>query len=287
MESELIEAGVPPVLAGGVAGRGRLNRASLFLMMFSESDKEPEKELLRMAVALELLHKSSVIRDDIEDEDILRRGSPTESAQLGVPTALALSDVLLMVGLKSLQELAPQAMPIVIECLVKMSVGQLYDLHGLPKALRGDAFVISELKTGSLISLVFWMGAARAGRPVDDCRRLEMAGLHLGVAFQLANDINNVTKDEGRGKEMGADLICKRSSSVALILKQSGDAELAVPEAVTDAVAQVQGEVVRRLELARRVSQDLSIPLPDVLRRILMDDSMAEAFVSDQQFTDL
>jgi len=258
-----------------------VNRACLFLMVASRGSTSPHRSTLHLAVALEFLHKASVIRDDIEDVDRLRRREPTEFAELGVPVALALSDVLLMVGCSSLFRLKPEATVTVLDCMRQMALGQLYDIYGVPEGVTHDFSTVAELKTGSLISLVLWLAGLQGGWSSLDCARLGTAGMQLGTAFQLTNDINNVTRDEGREKQRGSDISSGRSSSIALILGSNVGLEPA--EALANAVERVNHEISRRLGLMRAAVSELSAPLPSELERLLADALVADAFVADQQ----
>lgn len=239
---------------------------------------------MTLAVGIEMIHKASVIRDDVEDRDVLRRGLPTELSLMGPAGALALSDVLLADGLATTFRVQPTAMHRILNTLVSMSSGQFHDVH------RGitisDPFDVAERKTGSLLALVFWMGALCSSRSREDRRLLHTIGLHLGTAFQLVNDINNVTRDEGRGKDMRSDLAERRNSSIALLMSQQGGAgtdEAPTEVAISAAVDQARAEVARRLDEARTLASQLDEPLPVRLDLLINDEATARDFVNDQQ----
>ncbi|GFH37213.1 hypothetical protein SCWH03_34490 [Streptomyces pacificus] len=235
-----------------------------------------------LAVALEMIHKASVIRDDIEDSDVVRRGLPTESAVTGIPGALAMSDVLLAGGLATIQRLEPTAIKKVLGTLESMARGQFHDVQ---KPLdSGDPFGIAELKTGSLVALAFWMGSLHSGRGRRDRKVLSALGMHLGTAFQLTNDINNVLRDEGRGKPPGSDLTERRNSAIALLANQhSGEYPSEIDSSVHVAVERTYLEIDRRLSEARRLASLLKSPLPCEIRMLVSDDKTARSFVGDQQ----
>ncbi|MEX1652234.1 polyprenyl synthetase family protein [Streptomyces pseudovenezuelae] len=280
----LEETGIPDDVVSRLSCRGRLNRASLFLMLADPCDGGAQRHVVvGLAVGLEMIHKASVIRDDVEDEDVLRRGFPTEFAIMGRTGALTLSDVLLSGGLATIFHLAPEAMSQVLETLVTMSLGQFYDVH---RGVRmRDPFEIAERKTGSLLALVFWMGAFCSRRSPEDLQLLHHIGLHLGTAFQLANDINNVTRDEGRGKNPRSDLLEHRNSSIALLLNQQIEAGGGTAEvALSVALKQVRLEVARRLREAKELASRLTDPLPDRIRLLVNSEKNAHEFVSDQQW---
>ncbi|MGW7510542.1 polyprenyl synthetase family protein [Streptomyces massasporeus] len=280
----LDEIGLPDDIVSRLSHRGRLNRASLFLILADPGDTtERRKAVVALAVGLEMIHKASVIRDDVEDRDILRRGFPTEFSLLGPAGALALSDVLLADGLATIFRREPSAMDQILSTLVSMSSGQFHDVHsGISVP---DPFQVAERKTGSLLALVFWMGALCSSRSREDHRRLHSIGLQLGTAFQLANDINNVTRDEGRGKDLRSDLAERRNSSIALLMSQQAGASDEAPTeaAISSAVDRARSEIARRLDEARNLASRLDEPLPVRLDLLINDEATARDFVNDQQ----
>jgi geranylgeranyl pyrophosphate synthase len=284
LAKRLKEIDLPDDIVSRLSHRGRLNRASLFLILADPGDtKESRESIVTLAVGLEMIHKASVIRDDVEDRDILRRGLPTELSLIGPAGALALSDVLLADGLSTIFRLKPTAMHQILNTLASMSSGQFHDVHS--GITVSDPFDVAERKTGSLLALVFWMGALCSSRSREDRRLLHNIGLQLGTAFQLVNDINNVTRDEGRGKDIRSDLAERRNSSIALLMSQqaAGADEAPTEVAISSAVDQARSEVARRLDEAKNLASQLDEPLPVRLDLLINDEATARDFVNDQQ----
>ncbi|MEU2909423.1 polyprenyl synthetase family protein [Streptomyces massasporeus] len=280
----LNEIGLPCDIVSRLSHRGRLNRASLFLILADPGDtKENRESIVTLAVGLEMIHKASVIRDDVEDRDILRRGLPTELSLMGPAGALALSDVLLAHGLATIFRVKPTAMHQILNTLASMSSGQFHDVHS--GIAISDPFDVAERKTGSLLALVFWMGALCSSRSREDRRLLHSIGLQLGTAFQLVNDINNVTRDEGRGKDIRSDLAERRNSSIALLMSRQGAGTDEAPTEtdISAAVDQARAEVARRLDEAKALASQLDEPLPVRLHLLINDEATARDFVNDQQ----
>jgi geranylgeranyl pyrophosphate synthase len=271
----LAPSGLPEHLVTRTAGAGRFNRGTLCCLVADQSD---DLDAVKSAAGVELLHRASVIRDDIQDHDDVRRGAPSDPALLGTSAALALADVLLSVGLTALAELGPDANHRALETFARMARGQFHDIHGGPAVRSGGRFHLAALKTGSLLGLTFWLGGRAAQRPDDDWTTLYEIGECLGVAFQLANDVNNVTRDEGRGKPAGSDLRLERHSSVRLVMhKGGGAAQLAA------AVMEVRAAMQREMQRAQALVPRLSRPLPPAVYTLIFDDDAARAFVADQQ----
>ncbi len=106
MHGLLAPSGLPEYLVIRTVGAGRLNRGTLCCLV---ADRLDDLDTAKSAAGVELLHRASVIRDDIQDQDDVRRGAPSDAALMGASTALAVADVLLSVGLKALAELGPDA----------------------------------------------------------------------------------------------------------------------------------------------------------------------------------
>lgn len=281
----LVDAGLPNDIAERAARAGRLNRATLYCLLVA-SDRDIPSSIARIGGALELVHRASVIHDDIQDRDTVRRGSPTEVSLLGMAGALAVADLFVTVALRTLNALAPDALPRVLATMERMAIGQYYDIEGAPSGLLSDPFRIAELKTGSLLGLAFWMGGLHSERSTDDRESLSAIGTHIGTAFQLANDVNNVTWHEGRDKPVGSDIRNRRYSSVLIMLEArraqtASDCDQA--SALAEVIRDVSQEIVQRLGLARACAASLAKPLPGLVHQVVFDPELTAGFVADQQ----
>ena len=174
---------------------------------------------LDLAAALELLHNAYLVHDDIEDESLMRRGRPTLHRTIGIPLAVNIGDALNALALRVAQSYASTLEPVPAAML-----GEELD-HLLLESLEGQALELGwtrdnrcDLDVAGYLELVLkktaWysfvhpmrMGALSAGH-VDDLDRFNRFGFLLGAAFQIQDDVLNLTGDLGRyGKEIGGDL---------------------------------------------------------------------------------
>jgi len=186
---------------------GKLLRPSLTCFACEAAGGEPASAL-PLAVALELVHNFSLVHDDIQDGDPLRRGRPTVWQAFGVPQAINTGDAMLVVALETALGAALDGEQR-LSCLAAllrgtriMIEGQVMDLE-LQKAERGEPEAYLEMahrKTGALIGCALELGARAAGRSelAAPHRRL---GECLGLAFQIRDDILGVWGDpEQTGK---------------------------------------------------------------------------------------
>jgi geranylgeranyl diphosphate synthase type II len=202
-----------------------------------------------LGAAIEMLHTYSLIHDDLPalDNDDLRRGKPTCHVVFGEAIAILAGDALQTLAYQTLAKLrCPPAATVEIIRLVAeatgtvegMIGGQVLDLegeHSRPTAESVDA--IHRAKTGALIRVSLVAGGIYAGGDSDDVRRLTAFGRHAGLAFQIVDDILDVTQDsEQLGKTAGKDLASDKATWPAVfgIEASRADAARLIDEAFAD-----------------------------------------------------
>ncbi|MCX7750770.1 MAG: polyprenyl synthetase family protein [Candidatus Bipolaricaulota bacterium] len=258
---------------------GKLLRPSLVLFSCQALGGEAERAL-PLAVALELVHTFSLVHDDIQDGDELRRGRPTAWKAFGVGQAVNAGDALLVLALQAaLRAELPlpaklQAQEALLSATLRMVEGQALDLSAEGKPLDVPGYLdMARRKTGALLGAAFALGALAAGRP--DLQRISQAlGEELGLAFQIRDDLLGIWGDPQRtGKPVGGDLLRKkRSFPVSFALERdpalapllsAPEAHLAAILARLEAVgaqAAAQEEVERHLRAAEGLARELPWP---------------------------
>ncbi len=172
----------------------------------------------KLGAAIEMLHTYSLIHDDLPalDNDDLRRGKPTCHVVFGEAIAILAGDALQTRAFEVLAGLdTPPAATVQILKLVSNAVGtvegmiggQVLDIeneHAKPTAELVDA--IHRAKTGALIRVSVVAGGVYAGATAEDVARLDVFGRKAGLAFQIADDVLDVTQDSALlGKTAGKD----------------------------------------------------------------------------------
>jgi farnesyl diphosphate synthase len=186
---------------------------------------------LRAGCAVELIHAYSLVHDDMPcmDNDVLRRGKPTVHVQFGEATALLAGDALQALAFELL---APDDAGIpehtqarLCRLLARaaghagMAGGQAIDLAAVGKSLtESELRQMHRLKTGALLQASVMMGAA-CGEPDATARSgLQEYGAALGLAFQVVDDILDVTADSATlGKTAGKDAAQDKPTYVSLL----------------------------------------------------------------------
>ncbi|MEO5794227.1 MAG: polyprenyl synthetase family protein [Rhodoferax sp.] len=188
---------------------------------------------LRAACAAELIHAYSLVHDDMPcmDNDILRRGKPTVHVQFGEAQALLAGDALQALAFEILTPEAAAAPASVQATLCRllaqaagyqgMAGGQAIDLASIGMALTEEELrCMHRLKTGALLQGSVVMGAACTARPLAPAtlNALHTYGAALGLAFQVVDDILDVTADSATlGKTAGKDAAQDKPTYVSLL----------------------------------------------------------------------
>ncbi|HEX8712130.1 MAG TPA: farnesyl diphosphate synthase [Terracidiphilus sp.] len=200
----------------------------------------------RLGAALEMLHTYSLIHDDLPalDNDDLRRGKPTCHVAFGEAIAILAGDALQTRAFEVLAKLdSPPAATVKIVGLVANAVGtvegmiggQVLDLeseHLKPTPERVEA--IHRAKTGALIRVSIVAGGVYAGADAADIARLDTFGRKAGLAFQIVDDVLDLTVDsEHLGKTAGKDQATEKATWPAVygIEQSKRDAAQLIDEA--------------------------------------------------------
>jgi geranylgeranyl pyrophosphate synthase len=176
----------------------------------------------RAALAIETFHKASLVHDDIEDDDTFRYGRETLHRQYGVSTAINVGDYLIGLGYRLVsrerKELGGDCTADILDRLadahLKLSEGQGAELlwrDAEEKALTPlDALKIYALKTAPAFEAALYTGLRLAG-PVEKYEKMVTDfSRHLGVAFQILNDLKDWDGDSDNKLVAGQDVLAAR-----------------------------------------------------------------------------
>ncbi len=178
---------------------------------------------LPAAAAIECLHAYSLVHDDLPcmDDDALRRGQPTVHVKWDEATAILVGDALQALAFELVTKTGSMAMvsTLALAAGVRGMVGgQAADIAAESAAgpLSLDQIIaLQAQKTGALIVWSTHAGATMAGRDVTE---LSLFGENLGLAFQIADDVLDVTGDAAKvGKAVGKDRAAGKATFVSLL----------------------------------------------------------------------
>lgn len=205
------------------AGGKRL-RPMMMREIFQAYDGD-DKLLQPFMTAVEMIHTYSLVHDDLPemDNDELRRGLPTTHVKYGQAMAVLAGDALLNYSMEILSEAMMEEADPVLQKRMCYGMRTLYHKAGIYGMIGGQTkdveaekkgelpdleqiLFVDRCKTAALIQASLMIGAILAGAPEEDIASLEKVGYNLGVAFQIQDDILDITSTtEELGKPVGSD----------------------------------------------------------------------------------
>ncbi len=214
-----------------ITGEGKRLRAVLVLSAFDACGGVGD--VAPLAAAVEVVHAYSLVHDDLPcmDDDDLRRGRPTVHKAFGVPVATAAGMAMVPLAARAAWE-STEALGLdadtsgdIVRVLMRASGaggmigGQLLDLEGEGRQLSYDQLEhVHRCKTGALIEASVELGARAARAPAGVLAALGRYGRCIGLAFQIADDVLDVTATSDElGKTAGKDLTYQKSTYPALL----------------------------------------------------------------------
>jgi farnesyl diphosphate synthase len=212
----------------GVLGGGKRIRA-LLAMASGDAVGAPGPWTETVGAALECIHAFSLVHDDMPcmDDDDLRRGQPTVHVKYGQAQALLVGDALQTLGFELVADLPAPAQKVVdlvrqlavATGLEGMAGGQAVDIHAVGRAMtQPELEAMHGLKTGALIAASVQMGATCGEPSSADHKALMAFARALGLAFQVADDVLDVSADaQTLGKTPGKDAAANKPTFVSLL----------------------------------------------------------------------
>ena len=182
----------------------------MFAILAAQFGGRPDaSEVITSATVVEMIHLATLYHDDVMDEAQLRRGAPSANSRWTNSVAILSGDFLFARASRLVSTLGPDAVRIIAETFAELVTGQMRETVGV--ADGGDPIehylkVVWE-KTGSLIAASGRFGAMAADATTDDVERLSRLGDIIGTAFQVSDDIIDISSVSGdSGKTPGTDL---------------------------------------------------------------------------------
>ncbi|MPV37764.1 polyprenyl synthetase family protein [Georgenia subflava] len=197
----------PPAAHLAAAGGKRLR--PLLTLLAAELGEGSNERVATAAVAVELTHLATLYHDDVMDSAPLRRGAPAAHEVWGNSVAILTGDLLFARASRMVASLGPDAVRVHAETFERLCLGQLHETLGPADGEDPVAHYLTVLadKTGSLIATSARYGAAFSGAGPELAEVIARYGEKVGVAFQLADDVIDLSADAATtGKTPGTDL---------------------------------------------------------------------------------
>ncbi|HVF39040.1 MAG TPA: polyprenyl synthetase family protein [Gemmatimonadaceae bacterium] len=222
---------VGQTIAYALSGGGKRLRGLLVLAAYRAAGGSSDAS--RLAAAVEILHSYSLVHDDLPcmDDDDMRRGRLSAHRAFTVKDATAAGATMIPLAVKTAHDAARRLrLPehtccTIVKVLMRaagaggMIGGQLLDLEAEGMALsREELDVVHAAKTGALITASAIVGALAAQAEDDQIRALDQYGTKIGLAFQIMDDVLDVTSSTAKlGKTAGRDAQLGKSTYPALL----------------------------------------------------------------------
>jgi octaprenyl-diphosphate synthase len=190
------------------AGGGKRIRPAL-LLLSAKLFRHDERSAVRLGAVVEIIHTATLVHDDIIDEAKTRRGRPAANTRWGNSKCVLAGDWLYMQAFKiAVQERNFKILDVLIELTQQMVEGELLQMEKLGKCISlEEHFDLIFRKTACLFSVSMRMGALLGKATEEQESRLGEYGRHLGLAFQIVDDVLDLTASEAvLGKPVASDL---------------------------------------------------------------------------------
>jgi octaprenyl-diphosphate synthase len=190
------------------AGGGKRIRPAL-LLLAAKLFPHDERSAIRLGAVVEIIHTATLVHDDIIDEAKTRRGRPAANTQWGNSKCVLAGDWLYMQAFKvAVEERNFRVLDVLIELTQQMVEGELLQEEKLGKCISLDEhFDLIYRKTACLFSASMKMGALLGKASEEQEARLAEYGRNLGLAFQIVDDVLDLTaSEEVLGKPVASDL---------------------------------------------------------------------------------
>lgn len=189
------------------------------------------RSAVHAAVGIELFHNFTLLHDDIMDNAPLRRGKETVYAKWNANIAILSGDAMYTEAIRQIALSPPHILPHVLDVFTRTALevceGQQMDMDfesrakvSIPEYIR-----MIELKTAVLLAGALEIGALCGGAYATEAHKLYEFGRHIGVAFQLQDDILDVYGDpEKFGKQVGGDIVSNKKTFLLISALEKADA---------------------------------------------------------------
>ena len=190
------------------AGGGKRIRPAL-LLLCAKLFPHDERSAVRLGAVVEIIHTATLVHDDIIDEAKTRRGRPAANTQWGNAKCVLAGDWLYMQSFKiAVAERNFRVLDVLIDLTQQMVEGELLQIEKLGKCITLEEHLdLIDRKTACLFSVCMRLGAILGKSTPEQEERLAEYGRNLGLAFQIVDDVLDLTaSEEVLGKPVASDL---------------------------------------------------------------------------------
>ncbi len=206
-----------------------------FTLMACNLYRADIKHALMPALGIEVFHNFTLLHDDLMDEAQKRRNQPTVHIKWNRNTAVLSGDAMLIAAYRFIGETKPELLKPILDLFTQTALeiceGQQYDMEFESRSDVTEAEYIEmiRLKTAVLLACSLKTGALIGGASEQDAEILYRFGIHIGLAFQLQDDLLDVYgSPQTFGKNIGGDILCNKKTFILIhALERASEAQKA------------------------------------------------------------
>ncbi len=187
---------------------GKRYRPIIALLAFEAAGGDDISKVMNFAMSAEIIHTATLVHDDIYDQSKIRRGKPTLHTSSGLPHAIIAGDYLFALGFGLGGRHEDKVVERVAETCGRIATGELQQLEhiGNLATTPEDYYAIVDGKTAFPFASGCWGAAVLAKAPEATVTALELFGMEFGRAFQMVDDLLDLTGEPSMGKPRGTDV---------------------------------------------------------------------------------
>ncbi len=193
------------------------------MMMSCEMYDGDINDTINPALGIEIFHNFTLLHDDIMDRAPIRRGRETVYKKWDTNVAILSGDTMFAMAYDYVRQTKPELVPAIMKIFCKTSIevceGQQYDMNfeTAENTTLAEYLNMIRLKTAVALAASMEIGAAIAGAPEDQQRKIYAFGENLGMAFQLQDDLLDAFGDQAKfGKKIGGDILANKKTYIYL-----------------------------------------------------------------------
>ena len=187
---------------------GKRYRPIIAILAYEAAGGDDTSKVMNLAISAEIIHTATLVHDDIYDQSKVRRGKPTLHTSSGLPHAIIAGDYLFALGFGLGGRHEDRVVERVAEACGRIATGELQQLEhiGNLATTPEDYYAIVDGKTAFPFASGCWGAAVLAKAPEATVTALELFGMEFGRAFQMVDDLLDLTGEPSMGKPRGTDV---------------------------------------------------------------------------------
>lgn len=209
---EKLRSGVPLIdqLGNYIVNSGGKRLRPALVLLSANCFAYPDRDHIKLAAIIEFIHTATLLHDDVVDASMLRRGKATVNQRWGNEASVLVGDFLYSRAFQMMVEVqSAHIMAILADATNTIAEGEVQQLlnRGDPDTTEQRYLEVVHNKTAKLFEAAAQAGAVIAGQDRQTERAMAVYGKHLGIAYQLIDDVLDYSaSSEGLGKNIGDDL---------------------------------------------------------------------------------